>query len=232
MIDSGRYQDHYQSFADPPKEYPRSLLTAEELAKTLPGLTANRLVELADSGFIPHVRIENGPPLFRKVEARAWCHENLLNWNRGRTYLSELRVVVYPPPIPDVLELPSSILHIGHRLHLQPGLQHFGPGVYFLCLGADVIYVGQSTAPATRIGQHAEARLFDRAYILPVPVSELDDVEGTFIQLLKPKAQGRHNSGTITSPRVSPAIMQRVLERYSQPSAPGIPSDPGEQLPT
>jgi excinuclease UvrABC nuclease subunit len=73
----------------------------------------------------------------------------------------------------------------------------YQPGVYFLCKDNDVIYVGQSVTPSSRIASHTRdsQKKFDRVYLLPVPQSELNDVEAAFIHHLQPVANGGLRSG-------------------------------------
>lgn len=59
-------------------------------------------------------------------------------------------------------------------------------GVYFLCLGNEVVYVGQATKVGARVGAHFDKE-FDRVYYISCRESELTDYEGAFIYHLKPK---------------------------------------------
>lgn len=145
-------------------------------------------MELAEAGYMPHYRIDGGPPMFKKSEARAWVSSNLIERVQGRAIPSSIRVVV---PAPEVVDRPPS------TISNVPGLQQipksgYQPGVYFLCKGEQVVYVGQSVHPAARIATHdaSTTKDFDRVYLLPVPQSELDDTESAFIKLLHPPQQG------------------------------------------
>lgn len=62
-------------------------------------------------------------------------------------------------------------------------------GVYFLVLGAEVVYVGQSTNVHSRLAQHvASARIpFDRYHMLPCAPSELEWIEASHIAALRPR---------------------------------------------
>lgn len=62
-----------------------------------------------------------------------------------------------------------------------------GPGIYFLCDGPDVVYVGQSTEVYIRVPQHVTTKVFDRWYWMPALEVELNHIEGAFIRLLRPK---------------------------------------------
>jgi hypothetical protein len=192
-------------------EYPVGLKTAAELATNLgDGITEARVLELAAAGYMPHYRIDSGPPLFKASEVRRWVASNLLRRVTGRAIPSALRVVTNAEPVFDAPPMCISSL---------PGLQQirsvdYCPGVYFLCRGRDVVYVGQSKAPAGRIATHRSSgeKAFDRVYLLPVPESELNDVEHAFIHLLRPPLQGGIRSGrdTPTAPRSSRTVEETL----------------------
>jgi len=190
-------------------KWPTGLKNADELSAALKGMVSpERICELADAGYLPHYRIDGGPPAFVITEAKAWLAENILETCEGRSMATTIRVcVAAPDPIDSP---PASILNV-------PSLQQipaseYQPGVYFLCKGADVVYVGQSVAPASRIATHAvcPSKDFDRAYLLPVPASDLDEVEAAFIKTLNPSQQGRHRSGTVIAPASSVPIADTI----------------------
>lgn len=60
------------------------------------------------------------------------------------------------------------------------------PGVYFLCNGAECVYVGQSKCVAKRIGQHLGGKHFKAAYYIQVPEEDLNKVELQYIAYLRP----------------------------------------------
>lgn len=61
------------------------------------------------------------------------------------------------------------------------------PGIYFLVLRGEIVYVGQSINPLCRLGQHAAERQFDSFVVLPCPVKELATIEGAYILALRPR---------------------------------------------
>jgi hypothetical protein len=71
---------------------------------------------------------------------------------------------------------------------LQPHtLQPFNySGVYFLCQGEEVVYVGQSKNVGGRITSHIDTKSFDSVLIIPVPEENLRSVETYWIERLKP----------------------------------------------
>lgn len=173
-------------------EMPSGLKPAEEIAPGC-GLSAERLLELANAYYVPHYRIDGNSPLFRASEVKQWIAGNLMVRCEGRPIADSLKIVV---PAPPVFERPPPC--IAHLPALQQLPRHdYQPGVYFLCKGDAVVYVGQSVCPTSRIGQHAKDKEkdFDRVYMLPVPKSELNDVEAAFIHHLKPCQQGGIKAG-------------------------------------
>lgn len=102
-------------------------------------------------------------------------------------------------------EVPTCINRIGARLRPVP-IHAMPPGVYFLIVGEEVVYVGQSLTPMTRVQEHMLDKHFDRAYLLPVPPDRLNAVETAFIQHLKPALNG--------SPGVKFVDVVAVLESY------------------
>jgi len=81
-------------------------------------------------------------------------------------------------------------------------------GVYALCLGEEVIYVGQSKNVVARIayhGKHGRVKIhngklvlleFDRAWVKWCPERELNKVEYRMIRELSPKLNRQHNVGS------------------------------------
>lgn len=171
------------------------LKTAEDIAAKHPA-SAERLTELADAGYAPHFRIEGGPPLFMLGEIGRWLQDNLLERIEGARVPWEIHVwsgrqllasAVNAPPPPLVLsEVPNLLFG---------GPVHAFSGVYFLCRGDNVVYVGQSVTLSARIGIHSSEKQmrpkeFDRAYLLPVPREHLNRVEAAFIRALRPEYNG------------------------------------------
>ncbi len=94
-------------------------------------------------------------------------------------------------------DAPESISRLIGIRHIDPA--HFlCPGVYFLCVGDEVVYAGQSVNVPSRIMSHINesrrlaGKTFDpaRIFYLPVPESELLRVESEFIGRLRPKYHG------------------------------------------
>ena len=90
-----------------------------------------------------------------------------------------------------------------------------GCGVYFLCDGDRVVYVGQSKNMVQRLGSHAN-KDFNRALFMPVDERDLDRVESLFIALLRPGLNGLNKDGTMCAPiRVSEVVALAPDQRKS-----------------
>lgn len=190
-------------------EYPSGLKPAHEVTSGVGGISAERLIELANAGYMPHYRIDGGEPLFKISEVKSWVSSNLVSRHSGRPLAKTIRVVM---PAPECSEPPPDSLSDFKHLLQQIPTHDYQPGVYFLCQSSEVVYVGQSTSPAGRVGQHSNKGeiKFDRVYLLPVPQSELNDVESAFIRTIKPSQQGRVQ-GQIHAPKMTRPVNDVLL---------------------
>lgn len=168
------------------------LKTAEEVVATIP-ISAERLTELAEAGYAPHIRIDGGPPLFKAQETKWWIAHNLVKKYEGEDMQWGIKFEIVTPtneayrlqtcPPAEISALPGL---------LQMPIERVSPGVYFLCHQGKVVYVGQSVSVSQRVCNHAleGVKKFDSIYFINVPAFALDDVEGAFIRLLKPQYNG------------------------------------------
>jgi hypothetical protein len=169
-------------------QYPTGLKTAQEIAEATKLLSIERIIELSKSGYLPHYLIDNNVYLYNQAEVRRWIDINITTRSEGKNFPDVIRLNVPALAITD--QPPKSIWNIPN---LQQIPKHsYQTGVYFLCKEDEVVYVGQSINPATRISTHNQdvQKNFDRVYLMPVPESELNDVEGSFIHHLQPSQQG------------------------------------------
>lgn len=67
-------------------------------------------------------------------------------------------------------------------------------GVYFLLLGDEIVYVGQSVNIYTRVTQHLATKNFDGFAYIPCAKDSLDVLESLYIHVLRPKHNGRWQS--------------------------------------
>jgi hypothetical protein len=93
----------------------------------------------------------------------------------------------------------------------------YPPGVFFICKGDAVIYVGKSHSPPRGVAGWAQWNSkvkFDRAYALPVPIEEQQVVvKDAFIRTLNPKLNSRGRGGG-RCPEGDPEADRALLDRY------------------
>ncbi len=171
--------DDQISYVNDGSGWPTDLKSLEVAARDI-GLSKERLLELADAGYAPHWRIDDGEPLFQIKDLRTWASKNILRRSQPRNLTLDVRQVMDPPMAVDA---PTSIRYI-ENLRTIP--REVMPGVYFLVRKGEVVYVGQSTGPMARVSSHKRDKKFDVAYMVPVPAYALNDVEEALIRLLSP----------------------------------------------
>jgi hypothetical protein len=174
-----------------------ALKTPQEAAKSLGNtISSERLIERADAGYAPHYFIDGRGPWFKITEHREWFDHNAIQARGGLPMPTRLSLIVAAESRP-ASDAPESISRLIGLRHIDPA-HLLCPGVYFLCLGDEVVYVGQSVNVPDRVMSHIResrrptGKMFDRLRIfyLPVPESELDRVESEFIGRLQPKYNG------------------------------------------
>lgn len=188
------------------ERWPNNLVDVTEAAANL-GIPVDRLLSFTRAGYAPHWRIDGGEPLYRLADLRSWGARNITAYCGGKPLPVRLTVNVEREPcntapaairdIPELVELPIS------------GVS----GVYFLVKGDQVVYVGQSISPLSRIGTHGGTQWkdFDRAYVFPVPEELLNAVEGALIRWLKPPLNGGENPRAPRQKRDDVEVLEKVL---------------------
>ncbi len=158
---------------------PTGLKTAQKISDVI-GISMDRLNELTESHYIPHWRIDGGAPLYQISEVKSWVANNLIERVQGKKLPIDLRIMITPSP---AMDAPEKIREIPNLKSIPIG--EYPPGIYFLVHGENILYVGQSVNPLSRIPQHKD-KPFSRAYMIPVPSSALNSVEGALIRTLNP----------------------------------------------
>jgi hypothetical protein len=194
------------------EEWPSGLVTANVLADEL-GLSEDRILALAEAGYWPHYRFDGGAPQFKKSESRTWAAKHLMQRFEGNDPQIEFKVMVaatgtvqsMPPPSLHGLKGLTELTNL-----IQP------PGVYFLCSGETVVYVGQSKEPLQRIANHRiyKKGKFDRVFFVPVPEFLLNAAERGLIALLKPPLNG--NAGPPQDPAHGEIALQLFDDEETQ----------------
>jgi hypothetical protein len=87
------------------------------------------------------------------------------------------------------------------------------PGVYFLCKGGKLLYIGQSVQIQPRIYGHMRSKDFDSAYFIPVEKTYLSKFEAAFIHYFKPYGNAKYVDGSMVSAAVSPMIREWIIDQ-------------------
>jgi hypothetical protein len=145
-----------------------------------------------ESGHAPHYDIEGvAEPYYRRDEIYGWIQNNAVRHHPGLPIPKAIDVVV--PYDRMGASVPPPALRSMDGL-CQLAITAACPGVYFLCHGADVVYVGQSERVLDRICSHIreDNKEFnrDRVFFLPCPKTQLLEIEAHYIKLLKPRYNG------------------------------------------
>lgn len=172
---------------------PASLRKAGEAEQEL-GMKPGRLSELSCAQACPHYRVDGGEPLFNMRELREWVAANLLQKFNPDTNL-KLQIIDLGPPIP-LKDRPEPLTHLKGLRRLPM----INAGIYFLCLGGVIQYIGQSTNPYMRIRTHANGKSFDDVFFLPVPEDDLDRIESELIHAINPPLNGTLGNGEKCAP--------------------------------
>jgi hypothetical protein len=199
------------------KKIPK-LHTAAELGPTL-RVSAQRMLELAEAGFMPHWKIDGGEPLFEYAECRKWVCDHLAERFDGSP-LPVTLCVSLPGPHVDSHQLPQPLKAFRNLTEITETVFD-GSGVYFLCLADEVVYVGQSGSVAHRVKSHVQDKRFDRVFWMRWPAHDLDRLERAMIRLLGPKYNGLFNPETLRlsiTEKEFIAALQVCGDRYTQMS--------------
>jgi hypothetical protein len=187
---------HLKSVEALTAKWPGELIGLDVAAKLI-GITEGRLCTLADGRYAPHFRIDGGAPKFKATELKQWAATALVERCDGELLPSIVKVISDAPRPQDWRSLPESIRHISDLRDVSDVIHR--SGVYFLCSGDEVLYIGKSANIHGRIGQHAHRRQFDKAYFLPWPADDLDKIEAALIRAISPVENGKNKNGNYLS---------------------------------
>lgn len=164
-------------------EWPTGLKDAAHVAEQT-GMSEEEILELCERREMPHYRFNQGEPRFRLKEVKDWMVGTARAvWTSGSPF--EHKVINYQMPPEATSPIPKELVNTKGLTEIPMSL--YPSGVYFLCDGPLLVYIGQSVNPMARIAQHRKDKEFTHAFLLPIPESELDKIEGALIRKLNPK---------------------------------------------
>jgi excinuclease UvrABC nuclease subunit len=103
--------------------------------------------------------------------------------------------------------------HLGPFDNLHPLRAADFSGVYFLCRGTSIVYVGKSKNIAHRIAQHIGSKDFNTVMVMRVPEELLGVIEMSWIRKLKPKLNMQRLSKEVKTVKtiwLSPDVVRRL----------------------
>ena len=166
------------------------LLTADEVAPKV-YMRAERLLELASLGYVPYLRIDNGPPLFKARELVSFIRQNYIQKYDAKPLPVNFIIQTVEKP---KLKLPVVLTQLDDQI-LEYHSVEPTCCVYFLVKNNDVVYVGQTIRFPYRMNGHIDEKEFDRVLYIPVEKSRLREVEEFWIKNLKPSLNSEWREG-------------------------------------
>lgn len=182
------------------------LRTAEELrGKLVESLGIATIHELANDGIMPHYRITNPKTqetglLFVQEEVNAWIGDNLTVYEKGYI-VPEWRFFYFDrSQYPVVAEVPEELAAVADLRQLPLTDLATPPGIYFLCKGKQIRFIGRSTDITKRIIDHQkEGDIdFDAVFFLQCPVHRLTALHESLVKYLKPAQNEAKSKGNNT----------------------------------
>ncbi len=102
---------------------------------------------------------------------------------------------------------PNDVLPSEKEIKALPALPRAMVGIYFLCQGSDVVYVGKTTNFYSRMGSHVDGKFeFDNMRFLPAHAKNLDAMEREYIARFCPKYNIAHKPIYASEPNYSAFI--------------------------
>lgn len=159
--------------------------------KVMEFMTGDDLIGLAKLSEIPHYIVTNP---FTKKDVYCFLQEEINEW--FRSFVKKRNRTVAPAITFSYPELPPSI----HANDIVPpglttikGLRkmpmsafYTPPGIYFLCLGPEIVYIGQAINVAKRLTSHMGEKDFDSVYFISCHIEQLIPLESSLIRYYKP----------------------------------------------
>lgn len=89
---------------------------------------------------------------------------------------------------------PVDVIPSANEIYKLTAMPRNGVGIYFLCQGKEIVYVGKTTNFFSRMSRHDGSNYeFDCIRFLPSKENKLDALEREYIARFKPKFNKMHN---------------------------------------
>lgn len=120
--------------------------------------------------------------------------------------------------------VPNELAFIKELYILPPSIPSTPPGIYFLCNGKELVYIGQSRNVGSRVPRHMDKE-FDRAFFIPCHINHLLDFERTLIRHFKPPLNVQGACLDDSDKKILELILNEVIP------VSGHPAQPVEKIP-
>lgn len=177
---------------------PSRLKKADQLkGKISQIMTPEEIEKLAKDGSIPHYILTNPLTgehtyLFGSQEINDWFNYTCITKVNGEV-ISNLQNFPLLRSVEDYIankgKVPEELMCMREVYRMPVEKIIAVPGIYFLCLGNKVVYIGQSTCIQHRISTHIQQRQkqFTDVFYIIVPVNFLDRYESSLIRYFRPE---------------------------------------------
>lgn len=140
-----------------------------------------------DAKIIPHYFVCGNGPLFNRRELLDWIEITQVKRIEGKPIPKFISVITRS--VEDFHGLPIEIKTIEGICEYK--FEATCSGVYFLCNGPEIIYIGQSISISSRIQYHLDNAEFrdeiENAYYFPLNSTQLLEMERNLINKIRPK---------------------------------------------
>jgi hypothetical protein len=151
------------------------------------------VIQLAKEGFCPHYIIIN--PItgeeslwFIPSEINIWFENNYINYVDGK-YPLNYQFIHFNKDLHSAKEdIPDELMKISELYHLPFENMLTPPGIYFLCKGKKIKYIGQANNIMNRVLTHINEGLkdFDSVFFIKCPINKLTELESALIRYYRP----------------------------------------------
>jgi hypothetical protein len=145
--------------------------------------------ELANAQIVPHYILKH--PITNEIsfyyapaELNEWFYSNCFQRNFPK-FEPEIKFlnIALAHELPNI---PPQLTAIENLFCIPQENLYFGSGVYFLCKGKQIVYIGQSVNVGSRVPNHCGEKDFDSVFFIPVVKSKLDQYEAALIDFFNP----------------------------------------------
>ncbi len=156
-------------------------------------ISNEEIIQLAKSGICPHYILTN--PLtkqesiwFVSSEINEWFQSNYVSYREG-CFEQNLNFMYFDKiKHRPTSEIPEELSRIVNLFQLPIENISTPSGIYFLCKGKTIQYIGQSYNIAGRVITHKNEGLkdFDKIYFITCAISKLTELESSLIRYYNP----------------------------------------------